>query len=176
MIDLLVIAGPFQRSTLGDRRTFSWPGIGDRRTFFSEWIAVLGFQKPTKPDRFRSYKAYVYSKLSCFKQRGERAPARLLGKKSIRPQDGPQERSATSETTQERTSRKTRAAAMACKVRRLIAGRSPPMAVGSRGQACGARPTIRLGKAANAMLPGTTRRGPAAATPGVTTLAGTRSS
>ena len=91
MIDLLVIAGPFQRSTLGDRRTFSWPGIGDRRTFFSEWIAVLGFQKPTKPDRFRSYKAYVSSKLSCRSKDGSGLRPACLVRKSIRTQDGPQE-------------------------------------------------------------------------------------
>lgn len=47
--------------------------------------------------------------------------------------------------------------------RRAVAGRSPPMAVGSRGVARGARPSIRLGKAAEgATLRGAERRGCAA--------------
>ena len=177
MMQHLAFAGPFWRSAIGGRRTFSRPSIGVCRTFFLEWMGVDGLLKPIAGSAFLPYKAYVSSKLICFKQRGERAIARLLfsflSGSDTDCRSSPDDRG---QLKRRNGGCPANGEAKVGRVRRTIAGRSPPMAVGAMGQACRARPTIRLGKAASSMLGGTARRGPAAATPGLTTLAGTRSS
>jgi hypothetical protein len=70
---------------IGDRRTFfgqlplviAGPTIGDRRTFFVESKQSHGFPKPFT-DRPVSADKGTLQSVICFKQRGERAIARLL--------------------------------------------------------------------------------------------------
>lgn len=166
----LVFAGPFRRSGIGGCRTFCGVAIGVCRTFFPEWLRLDGFPKPKTGLRIRAYKAFVYSK-HLYSKRGERAEARLLEFLLMRRAGGLQEQSARD--GQLEGERGGDRAAVGRDTRRggrqTFAGRSPPMAVGSGGVARGARPAIRLGKAARSMLRGTARRGPAAATPGLTT-------
>ncbi len=166
----LVFAGPFRRSGIGGCRTFCGATIGVCRTFFPEWLRLRGFPKPKTGLRFRAYKAFVYSK-HLYSKRGERAAARLLEFLWMRRAGGLQEQSARdAQLEEERGGRSCGGGpGQASRGRQTFAGRSPPMAVGSGGVARGARPSIRLGKAARSMLRGAARRGPSAATPGLTT-------
>jgi hypothetical protein len=146
------------KATIGICRTFlslsllaiAGPTIGICRTFFPPSISGIGFPKPSvRHPRFPD-KATLQSVL-CLEQRGERAIARLLWKIFDDSNDGQQELSVLdTQLRGEPENTRIQTPAVGKLVRPPIAERSPPQAVGGRGQARGTRPTTRLRKAAKA--------------------------
>jgi hypothetical protein len=163
----LAFAGPFRGSGIGVCRTFLGTTIGVCRTFLRKGLPVDGLVKPRTGTRFSAYKAFVFTKRLFSKAGSGLRPACL---RFVRCDEGADCRSSPhgpcdSKEKEGRSrgdwwdgGRMVRRAAG--KHRRLVAGRSPPMAVGSRRLARGARPSTRLGKAAeSATLRGAERRG-----------------